>query len=76
MKVYVKCTFIIPVEVSDDWTPEDIHFQIEENSCPGTGLVGAALTEIIETNEQQSTCWACNHGGKNELVEDPAILGK
>lgn len=67
MTIQVKCTFIIPVEVPDD--PDyPLQFDIEENHCPGTGLVGAALMEHIAKHEEASTCWACALQGECEIV--------
>lgn len=69
MKILVKCTFVIPVEVPDD--PDySVHFDIEDNHCPGTGLVGSALDEIMEKHREKSTCWACALQGKNEIIEE------
>ena len=66
--ILVKCTYIIPVEVPDD--PDfNIYFDIEDNHCPGTGYVGAALEANIEKYDKVGSCWACALGGKNEIVE-------
>lgn len=65
--IKVKCTFTIPIEVPDD--PEyDEMFDIEENHCPGTGLVGSAIDAHIKKHDEQNTCWACALGGTNEIV--------
>jgi hypothetical protein len=68
--IRVKCTFIIPVDVPDDYYNDDFtpEFDIEENHCPGTGIVGAALDKLIEEHNKSSTCWACSVGGKCEIV--------
>ena len=69
MKILVKCTLIVSVEVPDD--PEyDVHFDIEENHCPGTGLVGSAIDEVLRQAEIESVCWACNLQGTNEIVKE------
>jgi len=66
--VKVRCTFVIEVEVPDD--PEfPVQFYIEENSCPGTGAVWAALRQHMEKHEEAGTCWACALGGENKIVE-------
>lgn len=65
MIVNVKCTFTIPVEVPDNL---DAKFEIEDNSCPGTRLVGGALSAHIEKHQAASTCWACALGGKCEII--------
>lgn len=68
MIIKVKCTFTIPVEVPDD-ADYSVKFAIEENGCPGTGVVWAALQDHIEKHDKESTCWACALQGKNEIVE-------
>jgi hypothetical protein len=65
MKVKVKCTLIVEVEMPEPW---DAHFQIEENGCPGTGLVGAAIDDAIQEGEINSTCWACGLLGENKIL--------
>jgi hypothetical protein len=68
MKRKVKCSFVIEVDVPDD--PDyDVYFDIEDNHCPGTGLVGAALRKHIEEHDLIRNCWACALGGTNEVVE-------
>lgn len=68
MKLLVKCTLIVPVEVPDD--PDyNVHFDIEENHCPGTGFVGAEIDKIMSDADKKSICWACNLQGKNEILE-------
>lgn len=67
MIVQVKCTFIIPVEVSND-KDFDLHFAIEDNGCPGTGAVGKALDEHIKQHEAASTCWACALQAECQIV--------
>lgn len=67
MKVKVKCTWTVEVEVPDD--PEyDARFDLVENHCPGTGLVGAALDKAMREARAASVCWACNGDGKCEIV--------
>ena len=66
-KIQVKVTFTIPVEVPDD-EDYDASFDIEENHCPGTGLVGMAIDKAIEEGNKNGICWACKLGGKNEIV--------
>jgi len=71
----VKCTLFVEVEVPD----ADEHgcggpeFSIEENSCPGTGAVGAALRKAMDEADEGSHCWACNLRGKNEIVEGGVV---
>lgn len=69
MKVKVRITAVLEVdlgEVDEDFSP---YFQVEENGCPGTGAVGAALLAAIAEGERTSTCWACAHEGKNEIID-------
>lgn len=67
MKILVKCTFEIPIDVPDD--PDyNMYFDIEENHCPGTGRVDSALNEIMEDCMKRSVCWACKLNGKNEII--------
>jgi len=66
--IHIRCTFVIPVEVPDD--PEyNATFDIEENHCPATGLVGRAIDRHIEKCDEAGVCWACTLGGTNEIVE-------
>lgn len=65
--VRVRCTFEVDVEVPADWTDEQAEFAIEENSCPYTGLVGAALDAAWARAEATGTC-ACCPTGKNEII--------
>jgi hypothetical protein len=64
--VMVQCTFTIPVEVADIENPE---FTIEDNGCPGTGPVGAALAEHMEKHEAEGTCWACALNGECKIID-------
>lgn len=66
MKLKVKCTVYVEVELPDD---ADASFMIEDNGCPGTGVVGAEIMRLIEHHEESRTCWACAAQGKNEIVE-------
>jgi hypothetical protein len=45
-----------------------MQFQIEENGCPGTGVVGAAFDSIYEECKEASVCWACNLRGQNKIL--------
>ena len=64
----VRCTFVIDVDFLDTISDEGIEFMVEENGCPGTGMVGAALKKIIERGKANGTCWACALDGENELL--------
>ncbi len=74
MTIKVRCSFVIDVEVPDD--PDyDVEWDIEENHCPGTGLVGSAVEAVMNDAEGRGVCWACNLKGKNEIVRDePKII--
>lgn len=67
-EIKVKCTFVIPVQVPDD-EDYDAYFDIEENHCPGTGIVGAAVDAHIEKMNESNFCWACALQGKCEIVD-------
>lgn len=66
--IFVKCTYIIPVEMPADMDDEALRFHIEENGCPGTGFVGDAFNAHMKTKEDQSMCWACALKGENRIV--------
>lgn len=67
MKFLVRCSYEIEVELPDDC--HDPQFVIEENSCPGTGAVGAALYSIMDRDQEKGVCWACNLKGENKIVK-------
>jgi hypothetical protein len=66
--INVKCTFVIPVEVPTDVEGYDEFFDIEDNHCPGTGLVGVAIDLHIKKHTEEGFCWACALNGKCEIV--------
>lgn len=65
MRVKVRCTIEVEVDIPDE---ANAHFLIEENGCPATGVVGAALYRLIKNHDDESTCWACAANGKNEII--------
>lgn len=67
-KIKVRCTYEIEVEVPDN-PSYDAHWDIEENHCPGTGIVGAAFDAHFKACEAKQVCWACTLKGSNEIVE-------
>lgn len=69
MKVKVKASVFVEVDVPDGWDQSDIQFHIEENHCPGTGEVGAAIDQAYAHGKKYSVCWACNLQGQNEILE-------
>ena len=70
-KAVVKCTFEIEVTIPGNVT--NPFFYIEENGCPTTGAVGAALQEVIAAHEERSTCWSCALQGENEILSIDGI---
>lgn len=75
--IHVRCTFVLPVEVPAEWVDDGhVYFAIEENSCPGTGLVGAALDRIMDEHEAAHTCWACACGGENKIVSEAEMAAE
>lgn len=66
MKVKVRCSFVIEVEIADDLDPK---FVIEENGCPGTGIVGSTLDAHMDKCDVDGVCWACALQGKNEIID-------
>jgi hypothetical protein len=64
-RITVQCTVEVVVELEDDIDEE---FMIEENSCPGTGIVGNAVDRAIEYGEEHGVCWACNLKGQNKIL--------
>lgn len=65
--IIVRCSFDIPVEIPDDET-YDADFDIEENHCPGTGLVGAAIDKRMKEQDAKGFCWACGLNSKCEIL--------
>ena len=68
MRVKVLCSFTIEVEVPDD-VGTNLRWLIEEEGCPATGIVGAALEAHQAECEKTGVCWACQLNGKNEIME-------
>ena len=60
--IRVRCTFEVDVDVPDDWDDEQVRWDIEENHCPATGRVGAAIDAKIKASHARSVCWACPSG--------------
>ena len=69
-EILVRVSLVIPVKVPAD-PGFNVEFAIEENGCPGTGMVWGALQKIIQRGEDEGTCWACKYQGKNEIVPKP-----
>jgi hypothetical protein len=66
-EIKVKVTFTISIQVPADESYDET-FDIEENHCPGTGIVGAAIDEHIKKMDEKGFCWACALYGKCEIV--------
>jgi hypothetical protein len=65
-KLRVQCTVFVDIEIED---PEaDLFFLIEDNGCPGTGSVGAAIYDALEKGDEAGTCWACGLQGENKII--------
>jgi len=70
VKIKVRCTVIVEVELTaEECGGVDPAWVIEENGCPGTGIVGSAIDAAIAENDAAGFCWACNLHGKNEVIE-------
>lgn len=67
MRVKVRCSFGIEVEVPENVDPI---LYIEENGCPGTGRMGGELERLMELHSTQGTCWACASNGECKIIED------
>lgn len=61
-RVLVKCVVFVEVELPDD---ADETFVIEENGCPGTGVVLPALEALIEKQHLSGVCLMCAAGSHN-----------
>lgn len=68
--VDVEATIKLTVAVPDDYSKEMILFVIEEEGCPGTGLVGRKLKQLIEDSNVTQYCWACPDGHNKVLAID------
>ncbi len=66
--VRVRASVEIDVEFDDEVDNDLIHFMVEENSCPGTGIVGGALRALVHQHDEASTCWACGNNGENKIL--------
>lgn len=68
LKRRVRVTFEIDVNLPSIMSEEQLKFMVEENSCPGTGFVGAALDKWMDDHSARGVCWGCSANGKNELL--------
>lgn len=66
-RIKVRCSYLLEIDVPDD--PEyDAVFDIEENHCPGTGIVGAAFEKVRAECDAKRICWACRLQGENKII--------
>lgn len=68
-KVKVLCSVIVEVELTEEQYAHR-HFIIEDNGCPGTGIVGAELIKVIEESDEYGFCWVCKLSGQNRIIQD------
>jgi hypothetical protein len=71
MKLTVQCTLEVEIEVPDEHYPDhdQLRWQIEENQCPGTMWMGAAIKKAIKHGDENGTCWACALQGENKIIK-------
>jgi len=69
-KVKVRCSYEVEIEVPDEWV-EDGHvfYYVEEHECPGTGLIGEQLYEMLDAGERDGICCFCGRNGENKVLE-------
>jgi hypothetical protein len=67
VKVKVRCTVYVDVEVPDHWTADDVAGHFEE-ACPGTGVIGRMIEDAMADGAKRSVCWACNLHGACEVL--------
>ena len=70
-KALVKCTLELEVEIEapDSCDRDHVMFMIEDDGCPGTGPIGAAIEAKIKEHREAGTCWACAMQGVNEVMK-------
>ncbi len=73
-RVKVRVSFDVVVELCDD---DNEVFAIEENSCPGTGLVGHEVYKLIEECWESNVCLFCSteRNGENKILEVTHVPG-
>ena len=67
MKVLVRVTLVVELNLDESYR-ENLDWTIEENSCPGTGVVGSAIDSAIAYGKDNCFCWACNLKGENKII--------
>lgn len=68
--ISVRVTMTIPVEIPDGLEGYDEIFDIEDNHCAGTGLVGIAISQIIKECDSKGFCWGCAVDSRCEIIEE------
>ena len=63
VEVTVQISALVTVVYPDGTDDHTILFDIEDNHCPGTGIVGLAVNNLFKKNEESDYCEWCNHGG-------------
>lgn len=69
MKRKVRVTFDLEVNQHDDMDEDTFRFMIEENGCPGSGIVGAAIDRLIREADSKGVCWGCNVNGSVKVLD-------
>lgn len=65
-KVTVAATLIVEVMLEDD---DNEVFIIEDNGCPGTGIVSIAIDKLMEKYANSNVCEMCNAGCENKILK-------
>ena len=65
----VRVSFEVDVPFPDDFEDHTIEFEVNDNSCPGTRLVGLAVSDLMDRHAESYHCEFCGpNNGKNELL--------
>ena len=79
-RVKVQCTLIVEVDFPDGIEDKEgfggPHFVIEDNGCPGSGIVGMEIEKVMREEESKSCCWACALHGKNKILSITEVKEK
>lgn len=65
-KIKVELEMTVPYE---DWTDDQIEFDVNENRCIATGSVGVFMDRLMAWHNARSYCWGCDIQKNMELVE-------
>lgn len=69
MKVKVRASVIVEIDLPDEWDKGQILFHVEMNGCPGVHEVGSKIEEEMTGSKLAGVCWACNLEGDNKVLE-------